>query len=92
MKRNMTELKWRHDIALILDHPSVYMGGPSQVNLKRADKILEYLANQCEFINQSSNKGGSASHVSHGGATLQIIGASDVDPRSDVVEQGKGNV
>jgi hypothetical protein len=38
--------RWQCDIALILDHPSVFMGGPSRGNLKRATKILEYLAAQ----------------------------------------------
>ena len=27
-------------IAGILDHPSVYMGGPSRQNMRRADKII----------------------------------------------------
>lgn len=30
-------------IAEILDHPSVYMGGPSRGNLARADKIVKFL-------------------------------------------------
>ena len=30
-------------IASLLDHPSVYMGGPSQGNLKRAGRIVQYL-------------------------------------------------
>lgn len=42
----ITKLKLRGDIAAMLDHPSVYMGGPSKGNLKRADKILEYLADE----------------------------------------------
>lgn len=33
----------RREIALILDHPSVYMGGPSQNNLRRADRIMDAL-------------------------------------------------
>ncbi len=31
------------DIASILDHPSVYMGGPSRGNQRNADRILTYL-------------------------------------------------
>lgn len=31
------------DIASILDHPSVYMGGPSHGNRRNADRILKYL-------------------------------------------------
>lgn len=40
----LTKPHIRSIIAVILDHPSVYMGGPSKQNLKRADKILEYMA------------------------------------------------
>lgn len=32
-----------HIIASILDHPSVYMGGPSQGNRRKAQRILEVL-------------------------------------------------
>lgn len=31
------------NIALILDHPSLYMGGPSQQSLRRAEKIVRWL-------------------------------------------------
>lgn len=31
-------------IAAILDHPSVYMGGPSQLNMRRAEQILAAVA------------------------------------------------
>lgn len=34
----------RRVIASILDSPSVYMGGPSHQNLRKADRIIEYLA------------------------------------------------
>jgi hypothetical protein len=30
-------------LASVLDHPSVYMGGPSQANLRRAKRIVEFL-------------------------------------------------
>ena len=30
-------------IAHILDHPSVYMGGPSQQSLRKAQRIVAYL-------------------------------------------------
>ncbi len=33
----------RPRIAAILDFPSVYMGGPSHGNLRKADRILEML-------------------------------------------------
>lgn len=33
-----------HSIAAILDSPSVYMGGPSHGSLRKAPRILEYLA------------------------------------------------
>jgi hypothetical protein len=38
-KREIAKL----NIASILDHPSVFMGGPSQQNRKRAERVLEYL-------------------------------------------------
>lgn len=34
------QLALRQTIAGILDKPSVYMGGPSRQNLKRADEII----------------------------------------------------
>lgn len=42
----MTKIMLRSVIGSILDSPSVYMSGPSKQNLKKADKILEYLASQ----------------------------------------------
>lgn len=33
----------RQRIAAILDHPSVYMGGPSQQSIRKAIKIIEAL-------------------------------------------------
>lgn len=33
----------RRVIAVILDHPSVYMGGPSQGNLRRAGQVIDEL-------------------------------------------------
>jgi DnaJ-class molecular chaperone len=30
----------------MLDHPSVYMGGPSQGNLKRAKRLVEFLQDE----------------------------------------------
>ena len=32
-------------IASILDHPSVYMGGPSQASMRKADEIIMSLEN-----------------------------------------------
>jgi hypothetical protein len=37
------QLALRQTIAGILDHPSVYMGGPSQQNLRRADRVIAAL-------------------------------------------------
>ncbi len=31
------------NIAAILDYPSVYMGGPSQQSLRKAQRIVDYL-------------------------------------------------
>jgi hypothetical protein len=36
----------RRVIGSILDHPSVYMGGPSHGSLKKADRIIDYLEDQ----------------------------------------------
>lgn len=33
----------RRELASILDHPSVYMGGPSQTSLRKAGRILDAL-------------------------------------------------
>ncbi len=38
-KRELAKL----NIASILDHPSVYMGGPSRGSQRNADRILKYL-------------------------------------------------
>jgi hypothetical protein len=37
------QLALRQTIAGILDMPSVFMGGPSRQNLKKADRIIETL-------------------------------------------------
>lgn len=37
------QLALRQTIAGVLDHPSVYMGGPSRQNLRKADRIIERL-------------------------------------------------
>jgi len=39
----MTAEVVQRNIASMLDHPSVYMGGPSQGSLRRAGRIVEYL-------------------------------------------------
>ena len=35
----------QHELAIaqFLDHPSIYMGGPSRVSLRKAEKIMDYL-------------------------------------------------
>lgn len=33
----------KHIIAAVLDRPSIYMGGPSQPSLRRAEEILDQL-------------------------------------------------
>jgi hypothetical protein len=35
-----------HRIAALLDHPSVFMGGPSKQNLRKAAAIVEMLADE----------------------------------------------
>lgn len=37
-------------IASMLDHPSVYMGGPSQNSLRKAKKIVDYLIESKRWI------------------------------------------
>lgn len=39
----------RQRIASILDHPSVYMGGPSRGSLQKAIKIIEALADEITY-------------------------------------------
>jgi hypothetical protein len=39
----------KREIASMLDHPSVFMGGPSQQNQRRADRIIQHLENQYGF-------------------------------------------
>lgn len=44
----------RQNIASILDHPSVYMGGPSIQSIRKAIKIVEYLDRECSI--EAGNK------------------------------------
>lgn len=46
------ELALRQTIAGILDKPSVYMGGPSRQNLKRADEIIAALRRDGQLLGQ----------------------------------------
>jgi hypothetical protein len=46
----MTTNALRNSIASILDGNSVFMGGPSQGSLKKADKILELLATERDVL------------------------------------------
>lgn len=43
---HMTKHILRLRVGSILDHPSVYMGGPSLNSLKKADRIINYLINE----------------------------------------------
>jgi DnaJ-class molecular chaperone len=45
-KGYLTRAVMRRFIASILDHPSVYMSGPSQGNLKKADRILDLMVEE----------------------------------------------
>lgn len=51
-----SEDAWEHDLATRLDHPSVFMGGPSERNKKRAREILAtiipVIAQECVAIAQ----------------------------------------
>lgn len=40
----------RRTIASMLDYPSVYIGGPSQNNLRRAGRIMDELERQGRFV------------------------------------------
>lgn len=42
----MTRDEVKKTIASILDHPSIYMGGPSAGNLRRAERIVQYLEDE----------------------------------------------
>ena len=47
----MTEReKLQREIASILDHPSVFMGGPSQHNLRKAERVLEHMAKSMKLL------------------------------------------
>lgn len=46
------ELHLRQAIAGLLDKPSVYMGGPSRQNLRRADDIIAMLRGEPKLIDQ----------------------------------------
>lgn len=45
----LTTAVLRRIIASVFDHPSVYMGGPSQGSLRKADKIIEVLQRDWAF-------------------------------------------
>jgi DnaJ-class molecular chaperone len=40
---HLTDIIIQRIMASIMDYPSVYMGGPSPGNMKRAEKIIEFL-------------------------------------------------
>jgi hypothetical protein len=44
------QLALRQTIAGVLDHPSVYMGGPSRQHLRKADQIIECLRRDPRLI------------------------------------------
>lgn len=44
------------NVASILDHPSVYMGGPSHGNMRRAKTILGYLERNYEVKSKVERK------------------------------------
>lgn len=46
----------QHEIALILDHPSVYMGGPSQQSIRKAERIVRHME-RCGLIAQATADG-----------------------------------
>ena len=39
----------KREIASMLDHPSVFMGGPSQGNQRKANRIIEFLEREYSF-------------------------------------------
>jgi hypothetical protein len=39
----------KREIASMLDHPSVFMGGPSQQNQRKADRIIQHLEREYGF-------------------------------------------
>ena len=46
------DLEMVHKIAELLDHPTVYMGGPSQHNMRRAYKIHELYKAEIERLRE----------------------------------------
>ena len=53
-------------IASILDHPSVYMGGPSPRSLKLADSILVYLERSKRLNATACDHSGWTDYKQHG--------------------------
>lgn len=43
LARKLTDEIIHRTMASIMDYPSVYMGGPSPGNMKRAQKIIDFL-------------------------------------------------
>lgn len=53
-------------IACILDHPSVYMGGPSPNSMRKADRILMSLENSHRLHSTKCGHGTWESYKQHG--------------------------
>lgn len=81
------QLALRQTIAGVLDHPSVYMGGPSRQHLRKADQIIECLRRDprliealragmetCEQQNTSGDAGNHAGWDRGGGASASASG------------------
>ena len=59
------ELVTRH-IANILDHPSVYMGGPSANSLRKAERIVKYLEDSKRLKDSECTHEGYVNYKLHG--------------------------
>lgn len=39
----------QRQIAAVLDNPSIYVGGPSHVNMRRSERIIQLIEEECGF-------------------------------------------
>ena len=61
MLTNDERLLVQRVIASCIDHPSVYMGGPSRNSMRKAETIVEYLERSKRLVQTTCNHSGWAS-------------------------------
>ena len=53
-------------IASILDHPSLYMGGPSRQSMLKAEAIIKLLEKEKRLVSTTCEHGGWTDYKTHG--------------------------